>query len=102
MNLSAVSALVNVDPAAQAKSPLAATPPGGVNTTFENTLDQMLTGATDSLRQGETAAIQGLQGAMPAYKVVDAVLGAQRSLQAALAVRDKAVSAFQELSRMNI
>ena len=35
-------------------------------------------------------------------KVVDAVMGAQRSLQSLLAIRDKAVSAYQEIARMAI
>jgi len=102
MNVPAISALAQADPFSSAASPSATQPPGGAGATFESALSQMFAGATDALKQGESAAIQGIQGSMPAYKVVDAVLGAQRSLQAALAVRDKAVSAFQELSRMNI
>jgi flagellar hook-basal body complex protein FliE len=102
MNVPAISALTQVDPFTSAASPSATQPSGGAGATFESALSQMLTNATDPLKQGEAAAIQGIQGSMSAYKVVDAVLGAQRSLQAALAVRDKAVAAFQELSRMNI
>jgi flagellar hook-basal body complex protein FliE len=47
-------------------------------------------------------AIQGLQGSAPAFKVVEAVMAAQRTLQSALAIRDKAVTAYQEISRMTI
>ena len=102
MNVPAISALTQVDPFASPASPSATSPSAGSGTTFENALSQVFASATDALKQGESAAIQGIQGTMPATKVVDAVLGAQRSLQAALAVRDKAVAAFQELSRMNI
>jgi flagellar hook-basal body complex protein FliE len=35
-------------------------------------------------------------------KVVDAVLAAERELQTVIAVRDKAVNAYQEISRMSI
>jgi flagellar hook-basal body complex protein FliE len=35
-------------------------------------------------------------------KVVDSVMAAQRSLQSVLAIRDKAVSAYQEVARMAI
>jgi len=35
-------------------------------------------------------------------KVVESVMAAQRSLQSVLAIRDKAVAAFQEITRMAI
>jgi flagellar hook-basal body complex protein FliE len=54
------------------------------------------------VQAGEAAAIQGLQGGMEPYKVVDSIMGAQRTLQSMLAIRDKAVSAYQEVSRMAI
>ncbi len=43
-----------------------------------------------------------MQGAAPVHKVVESIMSAQRSLQSALAIRDKAVSAYQEISRMAI
>jgi len=104
MNVASVSALSGVGAAPSAPSPAPVSPSGDATpaTSFEQALGQVFTGAIDSLRQGEAAAIQGMQGALPAYKVVEAVMGAQRTLQAALAIRDKAVSAYQEISRMNI
>lgn len=70
--------------------------------TFAQTLGQVVNDAVGSLQSGEAAAIQGLQGNMAPFKVVEAVMGAQRTLQSALAIRDKAVSAYQEISRMTI
>ena len=70
--------------------------------TFAQTLGQVVNDAIGSLQTGEAAAIQGLQGSMPPFKVVEAVMGAQRTLQSTLAIRDKAVSAYQEISRMAI
>ena len=35
-------------------------------------------------------------------KVVESVMAAQRSLQSVLAIRDKVVSAYQEIARMAI
>ncbi len=70
--------------------------------TFAQTLSQVVNDAIGSLQSGESAAIQGLQGSLPPFKVVEAVLGAQRTLQSTLAMRDKAVSAYQEISRMAI
>ena len=47
-------------------------------------------------------AIKGLQGQAPVQDVVQAVMKAQTSLQTALALRDKAVTAYQDITRMPI
>jgi flagellar hook-basal body complex protein FliE len=54
------------------------------------------------VRSGEAAAVAGVQGSLPLQTVVERVMAAERTLQAALAVRDKAVGAYQEISRMQI
>jgi flagellar hook-basal body complex protein FliE len=69
---------------------------------FMDMLGQVVSDGVGSVQAGEAAAIQGLQGAMQPYKVVDAIMSAQRTLSSALAIRDKAVSAYQEISRMAI
>jgi flagellar hook-basal body complex protein FliE len=69
---------------------------------FMDMLGQVVNDGISSIQGGEAAAIQGLQGAMQPYKVVDAIMGAQRTLSSALSIRDKAVSAYQEISRMAI
>jgi flagellar hook-basal body complex protein FliE len=69
---------------------------------LERSLGQTFSDALASLQAGEAAAIQGIQGSLPATKVVEAVMGAQRTLQSALAIRDKAVAAYQEVTRMAI
>lgn len=69
---------------------------------FTQTLNQVVTDAVNTVQNGESASIQGLQGKMPPFKVVEAVMDAQRTLQSTLAIRDKAVSAYQEISRMTI
>jgi flagellar hook-basal body complex protein FliE len=69
---------------------------------FMDMLGQVVSDGIGTMQAGESAAIQGLQGAMQPFKVVDAVMGAQRTLSSALAIRDKAVSAYQEISRMAI
>jgi flagellar hook-basal body complex protein FliE len=55
-----------------------------------------------TIRQGEAAALAGIQGGLPLQTVVEKVMAAERTLQAALAVRDKAVSSYLEISRMQI
>ena len=71
-------------------------------TSFTQALGQVANDAIGSMQSGEAAAIQGLQGTMQPFKVVEAIMGAQRTLQQTLAIRDKAVSAYQEISRMAI
>jgi len=71
-------------------------------TNFADALGKVFSDAIGTVQTGEAAAIQGLQGGMAPAKVVDAVMGAQRTLQSMLAIRDKAVSAYQEISRMAI
>jgi len=69
---------------------------------FEQALSQAIGSAVDTLQTGEAVAIQGVEGVASPMKVVDSVMAAQRSLQSVLAIRDKAVSAYQEVARMAI
>ena len=56
----------------------------------------------DALKTGEASAIEGINGQRSVQQVVDAVLNAEEALQTAIAVRDKLVGAYQEISRMAI
>jgi flagellar hook-basal body complex protein FliE len=78
----------------------AATPAEGPS--FEQALSQVVGSAIDTLQTGEAVAIQGVEGAVAPMKVVESVMSAQRSLQTVLSIRDKAVSAYQEIARMAI
>ena len=69
---------------------------------FGDVLKKLAGDAVDSVKAGEAAAIGGVQGQLPTHKVVDLVMGAERDLQTMIALRDKAVNAFQEISRMSI
>jgi flagellar hook-basal body complex protein FliE len=69
---------------------------------FDQALSQAIGSAVDTLQTGEAVAIQGVEGTVSPMKVVDSVMAAQRSLQSVLAIRDKAVSAYQEIARMAI
>jgi flagellar hook-basal body complex protein FliE len=71
-------------------------------TSFIDAIGKAFSDSIASVQSGEASAIQGLQGGMEPYKVVDSIMGAQRTLQSMLAIRDKAVSAYQEISRMAI
>ncbi|MGJ3263787.1 MAG: flagellar hook-basal body complex protein FliE [Salinarimonas sp.] len=56
----------------------------------------------DVLREAEAASIAGMNGKASVQQVVEAVMNAERTLQTAIAVRDKVVQAYQEISRMQI
>ena len=47
-------------------------------------------------------SIEALQGKADTREVVDAVMSAEQSLQTAVAIRDKIVTAYLEVSRMAI
>jgi flagellar hook-basal body complex protein FliE len=69
---------------------------------FAQTLGQVVTDAIGTMQTGEAAAIQGVQGNIAPFKVVESLMDAQRTLSQALSIRDKAVSAYQEIARMAI
>jgi flagellar hook-basal body complex protein FliE len=98
--IESVSGIGSASVSAGVRSPMAAGPSQGPS--FEQALAQVMGTAVDTLQAGEAVAIQGVQGAVSPMKVVDSVMAAQRSLQTVLAIRDKAVSAYQEVARMAI
>ena len=57
---------------------------------------------TKVLSAGEAAAIGGVTGEVPIYQAIEKVLEAERAVQAAVTIRDKIVSAYLEISRMQI
>ncbi len=56
----------------------------------------------DVVRQAEQAAVGGIQGQAPMQDVVMKVMEAERTFATAMAIRDKAVGAYLEISRMQI
>ena len=54
------------------------------------------------LRKPEKVSFDALQGKAETREVVDAIMSAEQSLQAAIAIRDKIVSSYLEVSRMAI
>ena len=69
---------------------------------FGQVLSQVTQDTIGKLKGAEAVSISGLQGHASVQQVVQTVMDAQSSLQTAIAVRDKVVSAYQELSRMAI
>jgi flagellar hook-basal body complex protein FliE len=58
--------------------------------------------AVQGLRAGEQAAMSGLLGKAGVQDVVEAVNAAELGLQKVTAVRDRVISAYQEIMRMPI
>ena len=48
------------------------------------------------------ASFEGIQGKANTREVVDAMLSAEQSLQTAIALRDKIVSAYLDITKMQI
>ncbi len=69
---------------------------------FSAMLKTLAEGTVNSIQNGESTAIAAIQGKTTIQSAVMATMQAEQSLQAALAVRDKVVSAFLEISRMQI
>ena len=74
-----------------------------VGGSFATALAYAATTAIGNLQHAEQLSVQTLQGGdIQTRDVVDAVMNAEQSLQAAVAIRDKIVSAYLEVSRMAI
>ena len=90
-----------VDAARQTAGAAAPIPVGGGG--FLDALGDVAGRVVDGLNRSESLSLEALSGAdVDAREVADAVMSAEQSLQAAIAIRDKIVSAYLEVSRMAI
>jgi flagellar hook-basal body complex protein FliE len=91
----------NISPGAgRAVSRTKLKPAVAAGTSFDKVFDQVGE-VINNLKSGEAAAISGLQGQTSVQNVVESVMTAERSLQTAISIRDKLVSA-QSISQMAI
>lgn len=74
----------------------------GTGMSFAQVMGDMATEATNSLRLSETKSFEAIQGKATTREVVDAVMHAEQTLQTAIAIRDKVVTAYLEIARMQI
>lgn len=104
MTIPSLNALSNVSPLGGVRSGemgvRSAAPAGTPD--FASVLADLTNRTASDVKAGEETAIKGIQGQAPVQDVVQAVMKAQTSLQTALAIRDKVVSAYQDLTRMPI
>ena len=69
---------------------------------FESLLRAEVDATRTSLRAGEAKAVEALSGRASLQEVVEAVTEAELSLQKMTAVRDRVISAYQQIIRMPI
>jgi flagellar hook-basal body complex protein FliE len=62
----------------------------------------ILKDAMESMRTGEAAAAQGAAGKGDIVQIVNAVTEAELTLETVVAIRDKVISAYQDIMRMPI
>jgi flagellar hook-basal body complex protein FliE len=85
-------------PGAAASVPTA----GSAAPSFASMLSDVASGAVDTMRGAEQLSVQAMQGEADMRDVAEAVMSAEQSLTAAVAIRDKIVAAYMEISRMQI
>lgn len=73
---------------------------GGVG--FADAVAQAGDSLIGKLEAAESASIRGMKGEATAYEVASSVMEAEQTLRTAIAIRDKFVSAYLEISRMQI
>jgi flagellar hook-basal body complex protein FliE len=97
---------IATDETSAASSAIASTPgtsPGAsTGTSFSSVMTNMASDMVNNLKQAESASFAGMKGTMGTREVVDAVMQADQSLQTAIALRDKVVSAFLDITKMQI
>jgi flagellar hook-basal body complex protein FliE len=78
---------------------LAADPAGGG---FGDALADAMKSAVQTMRTGEAAATQGAAGQGDVVKVVNSVTAAELTLESVVAIRDRVISAYQDILKMPI
>lgn len=69
---------------------------------FADVLAQVAGDAVGTIETAEATSIRAIHGQATTQDVVESIIAAEQTLQAAIAVRDRIVAAYQELSRMQI
>jgi len=77
---------------------------GGQSTgaSFADTLMNMGNDVITNLKDAEVQSFKAVSGEADTREVVDALMSAEQSLQTAIAIRDKLVTAYLEIARMQI
>ena len=96
------SSLATLDGLSNVAGPASLRPNVAVENSFSAALAAASENAVNTLHNAEGVSLRALQGEGGTREVVDAVMNAEQTLQAAIAIRDKIVSSYLEISRMTI
>ena len=69
---------------------------------FASAMSKAAFDTMSTIKAGETISMDGLAGRAGLQDVVEGVMAAERSFSTAMAVRDKIIGAYLELSRMSV
>jgi flagellar hook-basal body complex protein FliE len=86
----------------QLGKPRSSSTPATETADFASVLSDLAKQTANNLKASEETAVKGVQGQAPVQEVVQSVMQAQTSLQVALALRDKAITAYQSIIQMPI
>jgi len=75
---------------------------GGPEVNFSKLMSSMAASTVSALRESEAAAIGAMNGQASTQDAITKIMEAERKLQQAVAVRDKVISTYTELTRMQI
>jgi flagellar hook-basal body complex protein FliE len=81
---------------------MSATPGSVPSGSFADVMQSMGEGVMTNLKVAEGQSIAAVRGEAQTRDVVDAIMTAEQSLQTAVAIRDKLVTAYLEIARMQI
>jgi flagellar hook-basal body complex protein FliE len=74
----------------------------GAGASFTDALASAVKDAAGTMHAGEVAAAQGAAGQGDVVQVVNAVTAAELTLQTVVAIRDRVISAYQDIMKMPI
>ena len=74
----------------------------GASGSFSDALASAVKDAVGTMHKGEIAAAQGAAGQGDVVQVVNAVTAAELTLETVVAIRDRVISAYQDIMKMPI
>lgn len=98
----AANASVKVASPAVATMPAATGASEAGQSNFASMVSDALSSVRDASGKAEQQSLQSIQGNAPLHDVVAAVSNAEVTLQTVVAVRDRVISAYQDIIRMPI
>lgn len=69
---------------------------------FSEIMARTATDTVETVRQGDRAALAGMNGTLPTQQVVEAIMAMESAVQVTVAIRDRMVEAYQEILRMSV